>query len=125
MKAVCGYLSHAAERSLADLLPLFRRPFDRNCYRVIRGEGIMRQPVLLRVLVSCALLFFIASFGSVYISFRASAPYIRGLVGGGFFLLASLLLLWKDLVPVALTKMLFEPAVRREDSSRVRFPRWP
>jgi hypothetical protein len=64
----------------------------------------MRQPILLRVLVSGTLLFFIVSFGSVYISFRASAPHVRGLVGGGFFLLASLLLLWKDFVPSALTK---------------------
>ena len=70
----------------------------------------MRQPVLLRqpVLVSCTLLFFCVSFGSVYISFRTSAPHIRGLVGGGFFLLASLLLLWKDLAPSGLTKKRFE-----------------
>ena len=70
----------------------------------------MRQPVLLRqpVLVSCTLLFFCVSFGSVYISFRTSAPHIRGLVGGGFFLLASLLLLWKDLAPSGSTKKRFE-----------------
>jgi hypothetical protein len=52
----------------------------------------MRQPIV----VSCTLLLFVVSFSAVYLSLRTSTPYIRGLVGGGFFFLASLLLLWKD-----------------------------
>jgi len=54
--------------------------------------------------VSCALVVFLVSFGAVYIFFRASAPHVRGLVGGGFFLLTSLLFLGKDFAPSALAK---------------------
>ena len=60
----------------------------------------MRQPIV----VSCTLLLFVVSFSAVYISFRTSTPHIRGLVGGGFFFLASLLLLWKDFTSSTLTK---------------------
>jgi hypothetical protein len=57
------------------------------------------------IVVSCALVIFLVSFGAVYISFRASAPHVRGLVGGGFFLLTSLLLLlYKDFAPSTLAK---------------------
>jgi hypothetical protein len=48
------------------------------------------------IAVSSTLCFFVVGFGALYILFRASAPHIRGLVGGGLFLLASLLLLYKD-----------------------------
>jgi hypothetical protein len=67
--------------------------------REIRGGGVMRQLIV----VSCILFLFVVSFGAVYISFRTSPPAIRGLVGGGFFLLASFLLLWRDLAsfPIA------------------------
>jgi hypothetical protein len=54
--------------------------------------------------VLSALLLFAVSFGAIYISFRTSTPPTRGLVGGGFFLLASLLLLWKDLAPFLVTR---------------------
>jgi hypothetical protein len=60
----------------------------------------MRQPLV----VSCTLFLFVVSFSAVYISFRTSTPHIRGLVGGGFFFLASLLLLWKDFASSTLTK---------------------
>jgi hypothetical protein len=60
----------------------------------------MRQPIV----ASCTLFIFVVSFSAVYISFRTSLPHIRGLVGGGFFLLASLLLLWKDFSSSTLTK---------------------
>ena len=55
------------------------------------------------IVVSCTLFLFVVSFGAVYVSFRTSTPTIRGMVGGGFFLLASFLLLWKDLAsfPIA------------------------
>jgi len=53
----------------------------------------MRQPALL---VSCTLFLFVVSFSALYVSFKASAPHVKGLVGGSFFLFASLLLLWKD-----------------------------
>ena len=83
-------------------MPFFRRLSDRILIREIRGEGMMRQPVL----VSCTLVIFIVTFASVYISFRASAPHVRGLVGGGFFLLASLLLLWREFAPSGLIRLI-------------------
>jgi hypothetical protein len=46
---------------------------------------------------SSALLFFVVAFGAIYLSFRSSAPALRGAVGGGFFVCIALLLLWKDL----------------------------
>lgn len=52
----------------------------------------------------CALTAFVVSFAVIYISFRTSAPEIRGVVGGGFFLLAALLLLWRDFAPSILPK---------------------
>ena len=52
----------------------------------------MRQVIL----ALCALTVFVVSFSLSYISFRTSAPEIRGVVGGSFFLLAALLLLWRD-----------------------------
>jgi len=52
----------------------------------------MRQVIL----ALCALTVFVVSFAVTYISFRTSAPEIRGVVGGSFFLLAALLLLWRD-----------------------------
>jgi len=55
------------------------------------------------IVVSCALAIFLVSFSAVYIFFRASAPHVRGLVGGGFFLLTSLLFLYKDFAPSTLT----------------------
>lgn len=62
----------------------------------------MRQVLLLLV----ALFLFVAAFGTIYISFRTSAPQIRALVGGGLFLLTSSLLLWKDLASAAPRKAL-------------------
>jgi hypothetical protein len=56
------------------------------------------------IVVSCTLLLFVVSFSAVYISFRTSTPHIRGLVGGGFFFLASLLSLWKDFASSTSTK---------------------
>jgi hypothetical protein len=56
------------------------------------------------IVVSCAVVIFAVSFSAIYILFRASAPHVRGLVGGGFFLLGSLLLLCTDFVPYALVK---------------------
>jgi hypothetical protein len=56
------------------------------------------------VAVLCALFLFVVSFGAVYISFRTSTPPIRGVVGGGFFLLAAFLLLWKDLAPLSIAR---------------------
>jgi hypothetical protein len=65
--------------------------------RGFAGGGVMRQLIA----VSCTLLLFVVSFGAVYISFRTSTPPIRGIVGGGgFFLLAAFLLLWRDLAPI-------------------------
>jgi hypothetical protein len=61
---------------------------------------LLHQPVLM----VCAVIFFVVSFSLVYISFRTSAPHVRALVGGGFFLLASLLLLWKDFAPSGFDK---------------------
>ncbi|HEY6256934.1 MAG TPA: hypothetical protein VIY51_14195 [Xanthobacteraceae bacterium] len=67
--------------------------------------GTMRQPIVVQPIVMlCAFFLFVASFSAIYISFRTSTPQIKGLVGGGFFLLAALLLLWKDLVPFTMTK---------------------
>ena len=60
----------------------------------------MRQVIL----VLCALTAFVVSFAVIYISFRTSTPQVRGLVGGGFFLLATLVLLWRDFAPSALPK---------------------
>ena len=56
------------------------------------------------IVVSCAVVVFVVSFSAIYILFRASAPHVRGLVGGGFFLLASLALLCTDFAPYALMK---------------------
>jgi hypothetical protein len=56
------------------------------------------------IVVSCAIFIFVVSFSAVYIFFRTSAPHVRGLVGGGFFLLASLLFLCKDFAPSTLAK---------------------
>jgi hypothetical protein len=56
------------------------------------------------IVVLCTLFLFVVSFGAVYISFRTSTPLIRGVVGGGFFLLASFLLLWKDLAPLSIAR---------------------
>jgi hypothetical protein len=56
------------------------------------------------IVVSCAIVIFVVSFSAIYILFRGSAPHVRGLVGGGFFLLGSLLLLCKDFAPYALVK---------------------
>jgi hypothetical protein len=77
-----------------------------SCIEGFGGRGIMRQTVLLHqpVLMVCAVIFFVVSFSLVYISFRTSAPHVRALVGGGFFLLASLLLLWKDFAPSGFDK---------------------
>ena len=55
-------------------------------------------------LALCALTVFVVSFAVIYISFRTSTPQLGGLVGGGFFLLAALLLPWKDIVPSILPK---------------------
>jgi hypothetical protein len=60
----------------------------------------MHRPIV----VSCTLFLFVVSFGAIYISFRTSTPHIRGLAGGGFFFLASLLVLWKDFASSTLTK---------------------
>jgi hypothetical protein len=60
----------------------------------------MRQVIL----ALCALIVFVVSFAVTYISFRTSAPEIRGVVGGSFFLLAALLLLWKDFAPFIVPK---------------------
>ena len=57
----------------------------------------MRQLILL-LFIS---VLFVTSFSAIYISLRTSAPQVRGLVGGGLFLITSLLLLWKDLAVVA------------------------
>jgi hypothetical protein len=57
----------------------------------------MRQLILLLLL----LFVFVASFSAIYISFRTSAPELKGLLGGGLFLTTSLLLLWKDLAGAA------------------------
>jgi hypothetical protein len=57
------------------------------------------------IVVSCTLFLFIVSFSAVYIFFRASTPHIRGLVGEGFFLLVSLLLLCKNFAPTTLEKV--------------------
>ena len=57
--------------------------------------GLMRQFTLL---VS-ALFLFVVAFTVIYVSFRTSTAAIKGVVGGGFFLLASLFLLWKDWRP--------------------------
>jgi hypothetical protein len=46
---------------------------------------------------SSALLLFVVAFGAIYLSFRSSAPALRGAVGSGFFVCIALLLLWKDL----------------------------
>jgi len=52
------------------------------------------------IIVSCTLLLFVVSFCTLCVSFRTSTPPIRGMVGGGgFFLLASFFLLWKDSTP--------------------------
>jgi hypothetical protein len=56
------------------------------------------------IVVLSALFLFVVSFCTIYISFRTSTPPTRGLVGGGSFLLASLLLLWKDLAPFLITR---------------------
>ena len=56
------------------------------------------------IVVSCALFIFVVSFSAVYICFRASAPHVRGLVGGGFFLLTSLLFFCKDYAPFTSAK---------------------
>jgi hypothetical protein len=55
----------------------------------------MRQVIL----ALCAFTVFVVSFAVIYISFRTSTPQLRGLVGGGFFLLAALVLLWRDFAP--------------------------
>jgi hypothetical protein len=55
-------------------------------------------------LALCGLSVFVVSFAVIYISFRTSTPQVRGLVGGGFFLLAALLLLWRDFAPSILPK---------------------
>jgi len=72
------------------------------CYLIemlIKGlRGTMRHLIV----VSCAL--FLVSCSAVYIFFKASAPHVRGLVGGGFFLLTSLLFLGKDFVPSTIAK---------------------
>ena len=60
----------------------------------------MRQVIL----ALCALTVFVVSFAVTYISFRTSAPEIRGVVGGSFFLLAALLLLWRDFAPFIVPK---------------------
>jgi hypothetical protein len=53
---------------------------------------------------SSALLLFVVSFGVIYLSFRSSAPALRGAVGGGFFMCVALLLLWRDLMSVSIPK---------------------
>jgi hypothetical protein len=60
----------------------------------------MRQAIL----ALCGLTACVVSFAVIYILFRTSAPEIRGVVGGGFFLLAALLLLWRDFAPSILPK---------------------
>jgi len=60
----------------------------------------MRQVIL----ALCALTVFVVSFAVTYISFRTSAPEIKGVVGGSFFLLAALLLLWRDFAPFIVPK---------------------
>jgi len=94
------YRNHSGENCSAIELPFFRPLFDQNFDQGISGRGIMRQPIA----VSCTLLLFVVSFSSVYISFRTSTPHIRGLVGGGFFFIASLLLLWNGFASLTLTK---------------------
>jgi len=64
------------------------------------GGGTMRQVIL----ALCALTVFLVSFAVIYISLRTSAPEIKGMVGAGFFLLAALLLLWRDFAPFILPK---------------------
>ncbi len=61
----------------------------------------MRQLVSLLVIS----FLFVVSFVAIYISFRTSAPQIRALVGGGFFLLTSFVLLWKDLTSASPKKV--------------------
>ena len=56
----------------------------------------------------CALTAFVVSFAVIYMSLRTSAPEIR-VVGGGFFLPAVLLLLWRDVAPSILPKRVAEP----------------
>jgi len=60
----------------------------------------MRQAIL----ALCASTIFVVSFAVIYISFRTSIPQVRGLAGGGFFLLVALLVLWRDFVPSILSK---------------------
>jgi len=55
----------------------------------------MRQFTLLL----SALFLFVVAFAVIYVSLRASTAAIKGVVGGGFFLFASLFLLWKDWWP--------------------------
>ena len=56
------------------------------------------------IVVSCALFIFVVSFIAVNVFFRASAPHVGGLIGGGFFLLTSLSLLYRDLAPFTSAK---------------------
>jgi hypothetical protein len=65
----------------------------------LSGEGNVRQTILML----CALFVFIVSFVVAYISFRTSSPSMKGLVGGGFFLLVSFVLLRVNLARLTLT----------------------
>ena len=56
------------------------------------------------IVALCTLFIFVVSFGAVYISFTTSTPPIRGMAGGGFFLLAAFLLLWKDFAPFSMAR---------------------
>jgi len=75
--------------------------------------GIMRRLALW----AAAPLLFVVSFGAIYLSFRSSTPALKGVVGSGFFLCTSLLLLWKEFALVPIRKAEFgldsaEPAPR-------------
>jgi hypothetical protein len=72
--------------------------------------GIMRRLALW----AAAPLLFVVSFGAIYLSFRSSTPAVRGVVGSGFFLCISLLLLWREFALMLIPREQFglDPAER-------------
>jgi hypothetical protein len=91
--------TYSGETRSAIASPFFRLLRDRNIAKGISGDGTtstMRQPIL----VLCTLFLFVVSFSAIYISFKTSTPPIKGLAGGGFFLLVSLLLLGRDVAGI-------------------------
>jgi hypothetical protein len=57
--------------------------------------GFMRQLFLLLSILAL----FVTAFTALYVSFRTSTQPVKGVVGGGFFLLVSLLMLWEGWRP--------------------------